>query len=70
MCPLCIRLSPILTHGVALHLDAVGIVNEPVKNAIGECRIANPLVRRVSTTAFQKPTGSGPAKLLEMARLE
>ena len=32
---LCARLCPILTHGVTPHLNAVGIVHEPVEDAVG-----------------------------------
>ena len=32
---LCARLCPILTHGVTPHLNTVGIVHEPVKDAVG-----------------------------------
>jgi hypothetical protein len=34
--PLCARLPPILTHGIAPHLDAVRGVDQPVENAIGK----------------------------------
>jgi hypothetical protein len=36
------RLFPaILAHRVAIHLDPMGIVDQPVKDAIGQCRIAD-----------------------------
>jgi hypothetical protein len=41
---LCVRLPAILTHRIATHLDPVGIVNQPVENAIGHRRVADLLV--------------------------
>src|SRR5690242_7007824 len=41
---LCIRLSPVLTHRIAAHLNAVGVVNETVEDAVGGGRIADLLV--------------------------
>jgi hypothetical protein len=38
---LTIPLSSALSHRIAPHLDPVCIVDQPVKNAIGECRIAD-----------------------------
>ena len=38
---LTIRLSSALPHRIAPHFDPVCIVDQPVKNAIGECRIAD-----------------------------
>ena len=38
---LCAGLCPILTHGVALHLDAMGVMDQSVENAIGQRGIAD-----------------------------
>jgi hypothetical protein len=35
------RLSPILSHRVPPHLDAMCVVNKTVKDAVGNCRIAD-----------------------------
>jgi hypothetical protein len=39
-CSLCVELPAILAHRVAAHLDAMGVVHEPVEDAIGLCGIA------------------------------
>jgi hypothetical protein len=36
--------SPNFAHRIATHLDAVDAVNQPVENATGDWRIADPLV--------------------------
>jgi hypothetical protein len=36
--------SAILTHQIAFHLDAMGVMYKPVKNPISERRIADLLV--------------------------
>jgi hypothetical protein len=41
MCVLSIRLSSVLTHGIATHLDTMGVVNQPVEDAVGYGRIAD-----------------------------
>ena len=38
---LCVRLPAILTHRVTSHLNAVGVVNQPVEDAIGHRRITD-----------------------------
>jgi hypothetical protein len=38
---LCVRLPAILVHRVAAHLNAVGVVDQPVEDAIGQSGIAN-----------------------------
>jgi hypothetical protein len=35
-----IQTSPVLAHRIAAHLNAMGVVNEAVKDAIGESGIA------------------------------
>jgi hypothetical protein len=41
---LCIRLPSILTHGVTPHLNAVGVVDQPVEDTVGKCGIADLLM--------------------------
>jgi hypothetical protein len=36
--------SPVLTHRIATHLNAVSIVDEAVENTVGQCRVADLLV--------------------------
>jgi hypothetical protein len=37
-----VRLLPaILAHGIATHLDPVGVVNEPIEDTIGQRRITD-----------------------------
>jgi len=38
---LCVRLPAILAHRVAAHRNAVGVVDQPVEDAIGQSGIAN-----------------------------
>src|SRR5271165_3270867 len=38
---LCVRLPAILPHRIAAHLDAVGVVNQPVEDAVRQCRVAD-----------------------------
>jgi hypothetical protein len=38
------RLSPIFPHRITAHLDAMGIVNQPVEDAIRQSGIADLLV--------------------------
>jgi len=41
---LCVRLSAVLTHGIPAHLNGMGIVHEPVEDAVGQRGIASLLV--------------------------
>jgi hypothetical protein len=38
---LCVRLPAILAHRVVAHLNAVGVVDQPIEDAIGQNGIAN-----------------------------
>ncbi len=35
------RLTTIFSHRIPAHLDPVGVVNYPVEDAVGNCRIAD-----------------------------
>jgi hypothetical protein len=42
---LCVRLLPAIpAHRIATHLDAVSVVDQPVRDSVGQGRIANLLV--------------------------
>jgi len=53
--------TPFLAHRLAAHLDTVGIVHQPVENAVGERRIADLLV-------LTWPPGVGWSRLSGAAR--
>jgi hypothetical protein len=44
VCPLRTRLSPVIAHRIATHLDAVSIVDQAVENTVGQSGIADLLV--------------------------
>ena len=52
---LCIRLPAILAHRVATHLEAVGVVNQPVPSA----KVGSPIC------SCQRETGSREVKIVE-----
>src|SRR5580700_6652267 len=37
---LCVRLPSILTHGIPAHLNAMGVVHQPVEDSVGQRGIA------------------------------
>jgi len=47
VCALCVRLSPILAHGIAAHLDAVGVVHQAIRmEPVKETPLRNDYDRR------------------------
>jgi hypothetical protein len=57
---LCVPLLPaIFTHRIAAHLDAMGIVNQPVEDGIGHERIAGNCDVRITQKSRRSRSDSG-----------
>src|SRR5205823_2349001 len=52
-----VRLPPILTHRVATHLDTMGVVHEPIENAVGQ--------RGIADRSCQRETSSCDVRIVE-----